>query len=77
MKQTPDGPKPAFAIFTGGCDQQGKERLADTGKAIAVEDIPEFFVELGKIISSENTIYKKWIAENQDKLDSLIEKYTA
>ena len=55
----------------------GGGSVLDTGKAIAVEDIPEFFVELGKIISSENTIYKKWITENQDKLDSLIEKYTA
>lgn len=77
VKQTLEGPKPAFAIFTGGCDQQGREKLADTGKAMAVEDIPRFFVELGKIISSENTVYTEWIVKNQDRLDSLIEKYTA
>lgn len=77
VKQTPDGPKPAFAIFTGGCDWQGKEVLADTGKAIAVEDIPNFFVELGKIISAEGTSYDKWIVGNQDKFVSLVEKYTA
>lgn len=77
VKQTPDGPKPAFAIFVGGCDRQGSENFADAGKAITVEDIPEFFVELGKMISSENTIYEKWITGNQRKLDELIEKYTA
>lgn len=77
VKQTPDGPKPAFAIFVGGCERQGKEALADVGKSITVEDIPKFFVELGRRISSENTIYEKWITKNQKSLDELIEKYTA
>lgn len=79
MKQTPDGPKPAFAVFVGGCEKQGRENLADTniGKSITVEEIPEFLVELGKMISSENTTYEKWIATNQERLDKLVEKYTA
>lgn len=77
VKQTPDGPKPAFAIFVGGCERQGKETLADMGKSITVEDIPRFFVELGQMISSENTIYEEWITRNQKSLDELIEKYTA
>lgn len=77
MKQTPDGPKPAFAIFIGGCAWQGKEILADVGKAITVEEIPLFLVELGKMISAENSTYDQWIQGNQDKLDDLIAKYTA
>lgn len=77
VKQTPDGPKPAFAIFAGGCERQGKEAIADAGKAITIEDIPKFLVELGKIISTEGTTYDKWIAGNQERLDTLIEKYTA
>lgn len=77
VKQTPDGPKPAFAIFAGGCERQGKEAIADAGKAITIEYIPKFLVELGKIISTEGTTYDKWIAGNQERLDTLIEKYTA
>lgn len=77
MKQTPDGPKPAFAIFVGGCAWQGRESLADAGKAITVEEIPLFLVELGKMVSAENTTYDKWIQGNQGKLDTLIAKYTA
>ena len=77
VKQTPDGPKPAFAIFIGGCAEQGKECIADTGKAITVEEIPLFLVELGRQISSENTTYENWIKEHSDMLDALIEKYTA
>lgn len=75
VKQTPDGPKPAFAIFVGGCEWQGKEAIADTDKTIAIEDIPHFFVELGKIISSENMTYEEWAASDKKCLDDLIEKY--
>lgn len=77
VKQTPDGPKPAFAIFAGGCALQGREALADAGKAITVEEIPLFLVELGKMIASENTTYDKWIENHPDKLESLIARYTA
>lgn len=77
VKQTPDGPKPAFAIFVGGCALQGKERIADTGKAITVEEIPLFLVELGKMISAENMTYETWVAAHPDALEELIAKYTA
>ena len=77
MKQTPDGPKPAFAIFEGGCDTQGKENIAEAGKAMAVEDIPVFLVELGKRIAAENSNYEDWIKENHAVMMELIEKYTA
>ncbi len=77
MKQTPNGPKPAFAVFAGGCDLQNREVIAETGKAIAVDDIPLFLVELGKTIAADNTTYDKWIVNHRDKLDTLISKYTA
>ncbi len=77
IKQTPDGPKPAFAIFEGGCDRQSREVIAETGKTITVEEIPLFLVELGKTIAADNTTYDKWILNNHDKLESLITKYTA
>lgn len=77
VKQTPNGPKPAFAIFVGGCALQGKEHIADTGKAITVEEIPLFLVELGKMISAENMTYETWAAAHWDALEELIAKYTA
>ena len=75
MKQSADGPKPAFAIYTGGCAYQEKEILTDFGKSIAVEDIPKFLVELGETISAADTTYDKWIDNNKNKLEELIEKY--
>lgn len=75
IKQSPDGPKKAFAIYTGGCPYQGRENLSDFGKSIIAEAIPQFLVELGKIISGQNTTYDKWIKDNGQKLDELICKY--
>lgn len=77
VKQTPDGPKPAFAIFIGGCALQGRENLADMGNSIIVEEIPLFLVELGKMIASENSTYEAWAPANAGKLETLIAKYTA
>lgn len=77
VKQSPEGPKPAFAVFEGGCARQGNEILAETGKAITVEEIPLFLVELGRMIAAEDTTYDRWIVDNHDKLEELIAKYTA
>lgn len=77
MKQTPDGPKPAFAIFEGGCSVQGQEILSETGKPILMDDIPRFLIELGRMVSSENMTYDKWILHHHDQLEELITKYTA
>lgn len=77
VRQTPEGPKPAFAISVGGCALQGQEEIAESGKAIIAEDIPGFMVELGRMIEQDGSVYQEWIKTNRGKLDQLIEKYTA
>lgn len=77
MKPTKDGPKPAFAIFLGGSQFQGKEHISDMGKSILADEIPDFLIELGRMIASDNTTYEAWILNHQDKLQELVDKYTA
>lgn len=77
IRQTSDGPKPAFAVFEGGCPLQGKEILAEMGKSILAEDVSAFLIELGNMVSADNSIYEKWISLHHDKLEELIDKYTA
>ena len=77
IRQTPDGPKPAFAVFEGGCPLQGNEILAPMGKSILAEDLPGFLTELGKMISDDGSTYDKWSFLHHDKLETLIAKYTA
>ena len=77
IRQTPDGPRPAFAIFEGGCPIQGKEVLADMGKAILAEEIPEFLAELGKMVERSGAKgYEEWAAEHHGELEELIGRYT-
>lgn len=75
MKQVNGKGVPAFAIFVGGCDKMGKEKIADAGKAIAVEDIPSLLVDIGKAVSSANTTYDQWIVANEETLKEIIKKY--
>lgn len=77
VKQSSEGPKPAFAVFTGGCAKQGEEVIAEANKAIALEEIPQFLIDLGRMVSAENTTYEEWVKTNRDALNELIDRYTA
>jgi len=76
IKQTSKGPRPAFAVFVGGCPVQGKETLADMGKAVLADDIPEFLVELGRMVEKEGLTYEEWVKGRFGELVKLIGKYT-
>jgi ferredoxin-nitrite reductase len=75
VKQSPEGPKPACAIFIDGCAQQGSESIAEAGPSILVEDIPRFLVELGRGVAAENSTYAQWAKAHPEKLAQLIQKY--
>ena len=77
IRQTPQGPEPAFAVFEGGCPIRGEEVLADMGKSILAKDLPEFLVKLGRMISSDNSTYETWIDLHHEKLNQLLAQYTA
>lgn len=77
VKQSPEGPLPACAIFIDGCGAQGKEVISEAGKSMVLEDIPKFLVELGRMISADHETYDTWSVKNHDRLEALIEKYTA
>ena len=41
VKQTPEGPKPAFAMYAGGCETQGHESFGRELGIVAADDIPK------------------------------------
>ena len=67
--------QPAFAIFVGGCDRKGAEKLAAPGKLILVNDIPKLLIDIAESVSEAGTTYDKWIVGNEAKLDEIIAKY--
>ncbi len=77
VRQTPDGPKPAFAVFEQGCETQGEESFAEDLGVMLESEIPEFLAELGKEIASHHQTYEQFTAEHRDKFMKIVQKYTA
>ena len=75
MKQTPDGPKPAFAVYDNGCEQMGSERMGDELGIMTVDDIPQFFVELGKAVAAAGMTYEEYYAQYADKVRAIAAQY--
>lgn len=76
VKQSAEGPKPAFAVFAGGCELQGEERFGEQIGVITVEDMPKFFIELGETITKSGETYDTWSKSHQDEFHAIIEKYS-
>ena len=76
MKQTSDGPKPAFAVYDNGCERFGAERMGEELGVMTVDDIPQFFVELGRTIAAENMSYEEFYEKHSEKVKEIASNYT-
>ena len=75
VKQSKNGPLPAYALFEGGCAVRGNAKLGNELCVITEEKIPKFLVELGQIISEKQMDFKHWITEHHDEFLNLAKKY--
>lgn len=75
VRQTPEGPKPAFAVFAGGCDTLGEESFGEDLGVMLEEEIPSFLVELGRAIASDRSTYEEWVTKNPEKFKEIYKKY--
>lgn len=75
VKQTPDGPKPAFAVYEKGCEALGKEAFGTDLGVMLQDEIPEFFAELGTAITAAGTTYDAFVEHNRDAFMAIVEKY--
>ena len=75
VKQTPDGPRPAFAVYKMGCPIQGKESFGTELGVMLEDDIPEFLAALGKEIASRGMAYGQFMEECQDAFLAIANRY--
>lgn len=75
MKQTPDGPKPAFAVYDNGSEKMGSERMGDELGVMTVDDIPKFLVELGKAVAAEHMTYEEYYAQYAERVREIAAQY--
>lgn len=66
VKQTPDGPRPAFAVYEMGCELQGEEAFGTELGVMLESEIPEFLVTLGREITSRGITYQEFITHHHD-----------
>ncbi|MEY8515661.1 nitrite/sulfite reductase [Lachnospiraceae bacterium 29-84] len=60
VKQTPDGPKPAFAVYEHGCERQGQEQFGTELGIMAESEIPGFLVDLGRETTARGMDYSQF-----------------
>lgn len=75
MKQTKDGPRPAFAVYEMGCAIRGKENFGTELGVMLESEIPEFLVELGKEIARRGMEYQEFVEKHHGEFLNIVEKY--
>lgn len=67
--------EPAFALFLGGSQSQGRERMGEPLGFLLQEKIPEFVVQLGKTVADSGLNFEFWIKQNEAAFRKLVEGY--
>ena len=74
-KPTPEGPKFAFAVYENGCETAGKEAMGTEIGVMLEDEIPQFFVELGRAVEETGLTYAGFRREYPDKFMEIVAKY--
>lgn len=74
-KQTENGPRDAFLVMENGCDREGEERFGHELGVMLVEDIPEFFAELGRAAADKGLSYLEFRKQYPDISEEIAGKY--
>ena len=74
-KQTENGPKDAFLVCENGCGLLSKEQFGKELGIMLAEDIPEFFVELGRAVSEKGLTYAQFSEQYPEMTAAIAEKY--
>lgn len=74
-KPSPEGPKFAFAVYENGCQLEGEERFGQDLGIMYEEQIPEFFVELGRAVEAEGMSYEEFRNKYPEKIREIATKY--
>lgn len=71
MKKVDGKVWPAFVLYVGGCDYQGKETMGQQLGTIEETKIPEFLVTLGRHVAESGMEFHEWRQKNPDMLENL------
>lgn len=75
IKMVDGKPKPAFLLYAGGCQTQGREAMGRELGAMLEEDIPRFLVRLGETVARSGMRYADWRREQPDALEAAAKEF--
>ena len=75
MKRADGEMCPAFTLYAGGCDVQGRESMGREIGTMLARDIPEFLVKLGQESAQSGMDYGTWENEHPERLEEIAKAY--
>ena len=75
MKRADGEMCPAFTLYAGGCDVQGRESMGREIGTMLARDIPEFLVKLGQEAAQSGMEYGTWENEHPERLEEIAKAY--
>lgn len=68
-------PIAGFGLFVGGDDRQGYEKMGEELGVIPLDQVPSFFVDLGRQITASNLAFEEWVRQNPDGVAQIAANY--
>ena len=68
-------PQPAFKVFINGNGTLEGPRMSDEVGVLTVADIPNFFIDLVKVLDTAGQNFDTWIVEQPEAFEAVLAKY--
>ena len=68
-------PQPAFKVFINGNGTLEGSRMSDEVGVLTVADIPNFFIDLVKVLDTAGQDFDTWIVEQPEAFQAILAKY--
>ncbi|MDO4323698.1 MAG: nitrite/sulfite reductase [Lachnospiraceae bacterium] len=67
--------QPGFVFFVNGCERQGQETMGRELGTMLASDIPQFLVELGKVVAESGMDFDVWNRSDEVALERIAAPY--
>lgn len=74
-RMSDNGPMDAFALYMNGSEERGQERFGEEMGNLFVQDIPQFFVELGRVVEQTGLSYDVFRQKYPERVEQILQKY--
>ena len=74
-KRVNDKTEDAFELHMGGCVGEDKTKLGKIYGDILRKDVPNFLYDMSKAIENSNLEFYEYLAQNENEVNEIVNKY--